>query len=640
MRPARLLLLLLLMASSRSAADDEALRDALREAQAGSVDAAAALGRDAAAEAVAALDAAIVSVDAAGGGVRAVVRRLTAAREAAAAAVPGADVTDAVLRVRRAATAIRTALRRGARSSACEVAELDGAHASVHVPGHRAVIVVRGAAPGADADLTIASDDPARRVIETPAVRLGRNRFRVVWGPDAGAATISSACAAAPLRVFNVGAPGTLALAAPGAPVYGPGVKFGRAGAALPPLVPAVSGAGPLAFDVAPALPDGLTLDTATGTIDGTPSASGPATVHRVTVRNARSSASADVTLDVDPPLPPRIDALAGGFVAEAVAEIPAIPVKMAALADGRILVSELTTGNVRVIGADGVLAPAPLVAVPIAPGTEQGLLGIAAAPDFLASGRLYVIASAAAGGGKPERNRILRYTISESGAAGPDVIVDDLPLGGTQNGGHLTFGPDGNLYATTGDTGDAPLAQADGSLAGRVLRVAPDGSVPPGNPVPGSIEWCRGFRNPFGLTFDPVTGYAFATENGPAAHDELDYVQPGKNFGWGAPPDAFFGELTGVRVFDWATEIVPTGIASHDGRQFGAAYASNLFLGSYDRAEVRRLVMEGVDLRSDTPFVEFAGQGIEQKPLDLVVGADGSLWISTFATVWRVRRD
>jgi glucose/arabinose dehydrogenase len=84
----------------------------------------------------------------------------------------------------------------------------------------------------------------------------------------------------------------------------------------------------------------------------------------------------------------------------------------------------------------------------------------------------------------------------------------------------------------------------------------------------------------------------------------------------------------------------VPTGIASHDGRQFGASYASNLFLGSYDRAEVRRLVMEGVDLRSDTPFVEFSDLEFEQKPLDLVVGVDGSLWISTFASVWRVRRD
>src|SRR5262245_51924859 len=153
MRPPRLLLVLLLAASSRSPADDGPLRDALRHAQRDAVDAAAALGRDSAAEAVASLELAIGSIDSVGTA-RVVVRRLTAARDAAAAVVPGGDVTDAVLRVRRAATAIRTALRRGARSSACEVLESDGAHAAVHLPGHRAVIVVRGAAPGADADLT------------------------------------------------------------------------------------------------------------------------------------------------------------------------------------------------------------------------------------------------------------------------------------------------------------------------------------------------------------------------------------------------------------------------------------------------------------------------------------------------------
>ena len=239
-----------------------------------------------------------------------------------------------------------------------------------------------------------------------------------------------------------------------------------------------------------------------------------------------------------------------------------------------------------------------------------------------------------------PDRNRVLRYTGTGDTGAGPEVIVDDLPISLSQNAGHVAFGPDGNLYVTVGDTGDPALAQQDGALAGRVLRYAPDGSVPAGNPVAGSPEWARGFRNPFGIAFHPVTGGLFATENGPAAHDELDFVQPGKNFEWGADPEVSFGSFRGIRIHDWTPVIVPTGLAFHTGVQFGTQYAGALFLGGYDLAEVRRLELDGVDLIGETQFVQFSEEGIAQKPLDLLVAPDGSLYVSTFTAIWRVRRD
>ena len=638
--------LAVLVCAASARADDADVRAALVAARGDVVDAAAALARDDGAEAAAILESARAAIDAAATEsarirVRTALHRLERARDAAAATAPGSDAAPAVLEVRRAAAELRRALLRFRTAAGeCEIVEGGGRSAAVHGPGFRALVRVRGAASGDDVALTVVNDDPARRCVETSVVALGRGRFRVTWGSDAGAATIEADCdPPASLRAFNTGASGALAVVVPGPPNFGGKPLFARTGEAAS-AVPAVTGDAPLTFDVSPPLAEGLTFDAATGAIGGAATTSGPATTHRVTVRNARSSAFADVVVDVDPPLPDRVESLAGGFAIEAVAEAPAVPVKMAPLADGRVLFSEQTTGKVRVIDAAGELVPAPLVTVPILPGYEQGLLGIAPSPDFAASGRLYVFASAPAEGSKPARNRILGYTVSEGGVAGPDVIADDLPLGVQQNGGHLAFGPDGLLYATTGDTADPPLAQDDASLAGRVLRIAPDGSVPASNPIPGSPEWCRGFRNPFGLTFAPVTGYCFVSENGPAANDELDYVQPGKNFGWGAPPDAFFGELTGVRVFDWPTVIVPTGIAAHDGTQFGAPYASNLFLGTYDRAQVRRLVMEGVDLRSESVFVQFDELDFAQKPLDVVRSPDGSLWISTFATIWRVRRD
>ena len=85
---------------------------------------------------------------------------------------------------------------------------------------------------------------------------------------------------------------------------------------------------------------------------------------------------------------------------------------------------------------------------------------------------------------------------------------------------------------------------------------------------------------------------------------------------------------------------IVPTGLAAHDGTQFGDEYAGNLFVGCYDPAHVRRIVLDGVDLVDETVLVQFTEQGIQQKPLDVVLAPDGSLWISTFRTIWRVRRE
>ena len=113
----------------------------------------------------------------------------------------------------------------------------------------------------------------------------------------------------------------------------------------------------------------------------------------------------------------------------------------------------------------------------------------------------------------------------------------------------------------------ETPAADAPPSSWG---RVAEDGTVPAGNPFPDSLEWCRGFRNPFAIAFVPGSGFLFATENGENAHDELDYVLPGRNYKWGAPDDA-----------DWfAIELI-------EGRPVPAPPATQQIR---DRRRVRRL--------------------------------------------------
>jgi glucose/arabinose dehydrogenase len=609
---------------------DAARRAAFVAAQADVVGAAAALQSGDAATALARLDAAVAALPP-GAQRRAFVR----ARAAVAANGSDADATRAVRALAPAATAVRAALRRFGRRGADGpvLVEWTGSRASIRAPGARVVYRVLGA----DAPTLVVVNDDATAV-HPDVVALPKGRFRVTWGADVGAATL--AADGASLRAFNVGPRGVLALAPPTAPGYGAATKFGRVGAPLDVAAPSVAGAGPLAFSVDPPFTDGLVFDAATGAFSGTPTTSGPATTHRVTVRNARAAAAADVVVDVDPALPAQVHDLAGGFAVEAVAQVPGVPARIAPTPDGRLLVNELTTGKIRVIAADGTLLAEPMATVDAYFGPEQGLLGIAVAPNFATSGRVYVVASAAAEAGHADRNRILRYTATGDVASGPEILVDDLPLGTSQNGGALCFGNDGMLYATVGDTNVPELAQAEGSLAGRVLRIAPDGGVPADNPFPGSYEFCRGFRNAFGICVDRRTGFLFATENGPAAHDELDFVQAMNNYGWGAPDDAHFGAYTGIRVFDWATVIVPTGVACHDGLSFGPAYAGNLFLGSYDRGHVRRIVLEGVDLRAQTTFVQFDEFDFQQKPLDVAEAPDGALWVSTFSTVWRVRRD
>jgi glucose/arabinose dehydrogenase len=317
------------------------------------------------------------------------------------------------------------------------------------------------------------------------------------------------------------------------------------------------------------------------------------------------------------------------------------MPVKMALAPDGRLFFNELG-GNVRVVGADGVLRASPVAVVPVRTGGEQGLIGLALAPDFAETPSLFVFATTEAGDGKPVRNRILRLVLDGDVAVATQVIVDDLPAGALHNGGDLQFFADGTLLVSLGDTGVDALAQADGSRAGRILRYTASGAIPANNPIPADPEWCRGLRNPFDLALHPVTDGLFATENGPTFGDELEYVVPGRNFGWPELPSEFPGALIGNRLREWTPVIVPTGIVFHPGTGFGAAYADNLFLAGYDVADLRRLVMSGAaytDIDEERPFARWLSDGVEHRPLDLVVDAEGSLLVSTFTAIWRIRR-
>ncbi len=555
---------------------------------------------------------------------------------------PEFDDEDVVAALRRVVRDARAAERTiGKRVGGFDLGESRGGF-GFHRRGSKVTFLASGCDEAPVVTVTAASASPLVRAIVPGVETLSAGRFRVTLGPDLGGARVTvTACGESrEWLLFNEGPRGALRVAAPSAPSYAAGSLSLRAGVRATAAMP--RGVAD-SYEVSPALPAGLVVDDETGAIYGTPTAATPTGAYTVIARNRRGAAAATIDVQVTPPLPPEVAWLVDGFAVEAVAQGLAAPVKMAFAPDGRLFFNELLSGNVRILSAAGTLLPTPFANVPVAGGGERGLLGIALAPDFATSGHVFVFAATAADSVLPERSRILRLTATGNTGLDLTVIVDSLPVSDSQNGGALAFGPDGKLYATIGDTGDPLLAQTDGALSGRVLRFNADGTIPADNPIAGDPEWCRGLRNSFDITFAPTTGGLFASENGPMANDELEFIQPGKNYGWGAvDPESIPGPEIGYRMVDWSPVIVPTGISFLAKGAFGPEYATSLFVAGYDAADLRRVVLSGAaltDVDEEIPFARWLDEGIAHRPLDIAEAPDGSLYVSTFTAIWRFTR-
>ena len=200
-----------------------------------------------------------------------------------------------------------------------------------------------------------------------------------------------------------------------------------------------------------------------------------------------------------------------GQQTVEVVAGGLAVPWALAIASDGRLFVTE-RPGRIRMV-AGGRLQREPIAVLRVVSQVETGLLGLALDPRFDDNGFLYVCYTAARPGGG-ELNRVSRLTFRD-GVAGNETVVLDLP-GSVQghNGCRVKFGPDGKLYVSMGDNRQRELAQQPGSLAGKIVRVNSDGSVPADNPFAGSPVYALGLRNPQGLAWDSK-GRLIASDHG-----------------------------------------------------------------------------------------------------------------------------
>ena len=215
----------------------------------------------------------------------------------------------------------------------------------------------------------------------------------------------------------------------------------------------------------------------------------------------------------------------------ETVAEDLNVPWEVAFTDDGDIFFTE-RPGNLRLI-RDGELVKEPLLSLPapfISEG-EGGLLGLAADPDYESNHYLYVYHSYEANGGI--QNRVLRLIVDGEKAKIDKVILDGIVGDTNHNGGRLKIGPDGLLYITAGDRYEPDLAQEKTSMGGKIFRIHLDGTIPDDNPFENSPVYSYGHRNPQGLAWHPKTGQLYSSEHGQTAHDEINLIQKGKNYGW-----------------------------------------------------------------------------------------------------------
>jgi glucose/arabinose dehydrogenase len=343
----------------------------------------------------------------------------------------------------------------------------------------------------------------------------------------------------------------------------------------------------------------------------------------------------------------------AGSLTVETVARGLVSPWALAFLPDGRVLVTE-RPGRLRVVGKDGKLSPA-LAGVPrVFARGQGGLHDVVLDRDYAQNNTIYFcFAEPAEGGGRTALARA--KLIDQATPRLDDVKVIFRQEGPLSSGNHfgcrIAQAADNNLFLTLGEhftTRDQ--AQNLGNHLGKIVRIAPDGSVPPDNPFVNREGakpeiWSYGHRNPQGLAFHPQTGKLWEHEHGPRGGDEINIIEKGKNYGW--PVIGYGIDYNGAKIHQsthkegmeqpvkyWVPSIAPSGMAFYTGDLF-PKWKGSLFVGAMVPGFLVRLDVDGDKVGNEERML----RELDERIRDVRQGPDGALWMVTDYSEGRLLR-
>jgi glucose/arabinose dehydrogenase len=324
-------------------------------------------------------------------------------------------------------------------------------------------------------------------------------------------------------------------------------------------------------------------------------------------------------------------------FRIEVVAKGLETPWALAFLPDGRLLVTE-RPGRLRIIEKGRLLPDAVHGTPAVWLQQDGGLFDVEVHPQYSSNGWIY-LSYAEPGPDKTSMTAIVRGRIDANRWTDQQFLfhapADLYTASNIHYGSRFVFDRQGHLFYSIGDRGKMEDAQDLSKPTGKIHRVNDDGTAPEDNPFAGRAGalpsiWTYGHRNPQGFAFDPATGKLWETEHGPKGGDELNLIEPGRNYGWAVITSGIQAGITRTAqegmeqpVVFWTPTFAPSGMTVYTGTRY-PAWAGSLFVCGLASQQLRRIELGGDQVRHQEVVLDQVG-----RVRDVAVGPDGYLYLA-----------